>query len=89
MSSGQQRQSERVGVLVHDGFDDVLGRLVQAGIDDLKSGVTQGTRDDFGAAIVTIQTGLGDHYSVGALHDYSSYVRRQPPSSGVCARGAE
>jgi hypothetical protein len=57
----EDRDADRLGVLLDDGGHDLLGRLVQAGVDHLHAGVPQGAGDDLGAAIVTVQPGLGDH----------------------------
>ena len=77
----KQRESECVGVLLDDRVDNLLGSLVQAGVDHFEARVAQGTSDDFGATIMTVETGFGDHYSVGALHNHLSYVRSQPLQS--------
>jgi hypothetical protein len=34
--------------------------LPQAGVDDFHAGVAKRARDDFGAAVVSVQTGLGN-----------------------------
>jgi hypothetical protein len=64
----EQRETEGVGVFLDDRLDNLLGRLVQAGVDDLEAGVAQGPCDDFGPAIMAIQTGLGDNDSIRAFH---------------------
>ena len=51
---------DRVGVLLDDGLDDLLRRLVQARVDDLHTGVAQRPGDDLRAAVVTVESGLGD-----------------------------
>ena len=56
----QDRQADRVGVLLDDGLDDLLGRLVQARVDHLHAGVAQRARDDLRAAVVAVEAGLGD-----------------------------
>ena len=58
--AGEDRQADRVGVLLDHGLDDLLRRLVQAGVDDLHAGVAQRAGDDLRAAVVTVQAGLGD-----------------------------
>ena len=60
MRAGQDRQADRVGVLLDRGLDDLLRRLVQAGVDDLDAGVAQRPGDDLRAAVVAVQAGLGD-----------------------------
>ena len=64
--AGQHRQPDRVGVLLDGGLDDLLRRLVQAGVDDLHPGVAQRPGDDLGAAVVTVEAGLGDHDADGS-----------------------
>jgi hypothetical protein len=54
------REPDRVGVFLHGGGGDHVGRLVEARVDDLEAGVAQGTRDDLGAAVVAVEAGLGD-----------------------------
>ena len=51
-------RSDRVGVLLDGGLDDLLGCLVQAGVDDLVAGIAEGTRDDLRAPVVAVQPGL-------------------------------
>ena len=49
-----------VDVLLDHGLDDLLGRPVQARVDHLEPGVAQRAGDDLGAAVVTVEAGLGD-----------------------------
>src|SRR5205085_2665543 len=64
----------------HDGGRDLLGRLVQAGVDDLEPGVPQRPGDDLRPPVVAVETGLGDHHPVAALHEsILGAVPRQPP----------
>ena len=58
--AGEDRQADRVRVLLQRGLHDLLGRLVQAGVDDLHAGVAQRARDDLRAAVVAVEAGLGD-----------------------------
>ena len=55
----QDRQADRVGVLLDDRLDDLLGRLVQAGVDDLHAGVAQRAGDDLRPAVVPVEARLG------------------------------
>ena len=61
------------------GLDDLLRRLVQPGVDDLHAGVAQRAGDDLGAAVVTVQTGLGDDDADAAG---AGHVASQRASSG-------
>ena len=60
--AGQDRQADRVGVLLDGGLDDLLGRLVQAGVDDLDAGVAQRAGDHLRAAVVPVEARLGDDH---------------------------
>src|SRR6476659_301356 len=68
VGAGEQRQADRVGVLLEDGLGDLLRRLVQAGVDDLEPAVAQRPGDDLRAPIVTVEAGFRDDDSVPALH---------------------
>ena len=59
--AGEDREADRVGVLLDDRRDDLLGGLVQAGVDDLHARVAQRPGDDLRAPVVTVEAGLGDH----------------------------
>ena len=65
--AAQDRQADDVDVFLDGGGRDHLGRLVQAGVDDLHAGVAQRRGDDLGAAIVTVEAGLGDEHANGTL----------------------
>jgi hypothetical protein len=56
----EDREADRVGVLLQHGLDDLLRRLVQSGVDHLHPRIAQGSRDDLRAAIAPVQAGLGD-----------------------------
>ena len=60
VGAGQDRQPDRVGVLLDHRLDDLLGRLVQAGVDHLHAGVAQRAGDDLRAAVVPVEAGLRD-----------------------------
>ena len=57
---GEDREADRVGVLLDGGLGDLLGRLVQARVDHLHAGVAQRASDDLRPAVVAVQAGLGD-----------------------------
>ena len=59
---------DRVGVLLQCGLRHQLGRLEQAGVHDLEARVAQGPCDHLGAAIVSVQPGLGDDDAVASQH---------------------
>src|SRR5216683_1106629 len=54
-------EPDRVGVFLDGRRHDLLRRLVEAGIDDLEARVAECARHDLGAAIMPVQSGLGDH----------------------------
>ena len=56
--AGQDRDADRVGVLLDRGLDDLLGRLMQTGVDDLHPRVTQRACNDLRPPVVTIETGF-------------------------------
>ena len=66
--SGENRDADGVCVLLDRGLDDLLGRLMEARVDHLHAGVTQGAGDDLGAAVVSVETGLGDDDAYLPIH---------------------
>ena len=72
--AGEDRDPDRVGVLLDRGLDDLLGRLVEAGVDDLHPRVAQRTCDDLRAPVVPVETGLryDDTNLAGHLDEYMS-----------------
>ena len=56
----EDRDADRVGVLLERGLDDLLGRLVQAGVDDLHAGVAQRPGDDLRAPVMAVEAGFRD-----------------------------
>ena len=75
VGAGEHREADDVGVLLDRGLDDLLRRLVQPRVDDLHAGVAQGPRDDLGAAVVAVETGLGDD-DLGSRSRWSQLMRR-------------
>lgn len=61
MRTGEDRDADRVCVLLKGGLNDLLGRLVEARIDDLHAGVPQRPCDDLCPAVVAVEAGLRDH----------------------------
>src|SRR4051794_17902925 len=66
--AGEDGEPHGVGVLLHDGLDDLLGRLVQAGVDDLHAGVAEGPGDDLGPAVVPVEARFGDDDADALAH---------------------
>ena len=65
VGAGQHREADRVDVLVDRGGGDGVGCLEQAGVDDLVAGVAQDPGDDLDAAVVTVESDLGDEDPFG------------------------
>jgi len=82
----QDRQPDRVGVLLDHGLDDLLGRLVQARVDDLEAGVAQGAGDHLRPAVVSVEPRFGHHDAIGPLHRAPS-VGRGPVRGARRGRG--
>src|SRR5579884_2305561 len=57
--AGEDRQPDRVGVLLDHGLDNLLGRLVKPRVDHLHPRVAKRAGDDLGAAVVPVEAGLG------------------------------
>ena len=60
MRAGEDAQTDDIDVFLEGGLGDHLGSLADAGIDDLATAIAQGAGDDFRAAVVAIEAGLGD-----------------------------
>ena len=58
--TGQDREPDRIGVLLERRGNDLLRGLPKAGVDHLHARITQGAGDDLGPAIVAVETRLGD-----------------------------
>ena len=66
--SGKHRQPDDVHVFLQCGSDDLFGSLTQAGIDDLETGIAKSAGNDFRAAIVSVETGLGNKHADSFRH---------------------
>ena len=88
--AGEHREADQVGVLLDRGLHDLLGGLVQAGVDHLVAGVAQGPGHDLGAAVVTVEAGLGDDdpQHERRLADVTHATRR-PRTAGPRASGGD
>ena len=62
VGAGEDRDADRVRVLLDHGLDDLLRRLVEAGVDDLHAGVTQRPCDHLRAAVMAVEPDLGDDH---------------------------
>src|SRR5579859_4362840 len=58
--AGEDGNADGIGVLLEGGVHDHLAGLMQSGVDHLETGMPEGRHDDFGAAVVAVQAGLGD-----------------------------
>ena len=81
--AGEDRDADRVRVLLDRRLDDLLRRLVEAGVDDLHAGVAQRARDDLRAAVVPVEARLRDDDSDLPGHAEQS---RRPASRARCPR---
>ena len=72
----QDAQADDGHVFLDRDRRDVLDALPDAGVDDLESGVAQCARDDLGAAVVPVETGLGDQNTNG--HQNTTGCRNSP-----------
>ena len=68
MRPREQRQPDGVGVFLHDGPHNLLGRLVEARVDDFEAGVAKRPGDDLGASVVSVKAGLGHDDAVATFH---------------------
>ncbi len=62
MRAGQDRQPDHIDVLLERRRGDHLGRLAKPRVNDLEALVAQPAGEDLGAAIVAIESGLGDEH---------------------------
>ena len=60
VGAGEDAEADDVGVLLGGGRDDLLRALPQAGVDDLHARVAQRAGDHLGAAVVAVESRLGD-----------------------------
>ena len=89
--AGEDRQADHVDVLLHGGGGDHLRRLVQPGVDHLHPGVAQRRGDDLGAAVVAVETRLGDQHADrarAASVQEPGIVSERPPFSRSSASAA-
>lgn len=63
VGAGEERQANGVDILLGGGGGDFVGRAADARVDDLETGVRERPRDDFGAAIVAVETWFADEDS--------------------------
>jgi hypothetical protein len=65
---GEYGKAYHINVFLQRRADNHFGRLPQAGVDHLEAGITKRSSDDFCAAIVPVETGLGDEYANAFRH---------------------
>src|SRR5207244_5554390 len=73
--AGEDRDADRVRILLDRGLDDLLRRLVETGVDDLHPRVTQRTCDDLRPPVVTVETGF--------CYDHTDLARHGHPYMSV------
>ena len=60
MGTRKRGETYRGHILVDGGGSDLLGRLMKSRIDHLEASIAQGAGDHLGAAVVAIESWLGD-----------------------------
>ena len=60
VGAGEDGEADDVNVFLDGGGGDHFRSLAQAGIDHFHASVAEGSGDDFGAAVVAVEAGLGD-----------------------------
>ena len=68
MRSRKRRKAKEPSIFVPNGVNDLLRSPSQARVNDLVTGVPQGACNDFGSAVVTVKSGLGDHDAQRLVH---------------------
>jgi hypothetical protein len=66
VGAAQDAEPDDLHVLLQRDGGDGIGTLADAGVDDLEPGVAQPPCDELGAAVVTIEAGLGDQHARNA-----------------------
>ena len=74
MRAREDRDPDRVRVLLERGLDDLLRRLVEARVDDLHPGVAQRARDDLRTPVVAVQAGFRDDDTDLPGHGWLKYM---------------
>ena len=72
VGAGEDGEPDDVYVFLDGRGGDHLRRLAEAGVDHFHAGVAQGAGDDFGAAVVAIEAGLGDQHSDSLFRHFSA-----------------
>ncbi len=57
------READGIYIFLERGTDDLFGGIMDAEIDNLDTGVSKCSRDNLNAAIMAIQSHLGDEYT--------------------------
>ena len=70
VGAAQQRQADRIDILLESGLGDLLGGLVQARVDHLETVVSEGSGNGLGATVVAIQTWFRHDDAICALHKW-------------------
>ena len=65
MRTRENAQTYHLDVLLDGDGHDVLDLLADSGVDHLEAGVSQSARDDLGATIVAVESGLCDENAGG------------------------
>jgi hypothetical protein len=63
VGAGEDGEADDVDVFLDGGGGDHFRGLAQAGVNNFHTGVAESAGDDFGAAVMTVQPGLGNQDS--------------------------
>jgi hypothetical protein len=70
--AGKDGQTNHIGVFLQSGADNLLRCLAKARIDYLHAGVPERASDDLGAAVVAVETRLGNDNSDFLAHFFTA-----------------
>src|SRR2546425_11528040 len=63
MRARQDREANRIGILLERGGDNLFGGLPQARIDHFHAGVAQRAGDHLGSTVVPVEPRFSDNYA--------------------------
>ena len=80
--AGQQADAEHVDVFLDRRGHHLFRGPVQPSVDDLHAGVAEAAGDDLGAAVVAVESDLGDQHSDGSLGGWRGLGHRRRSEPG-------
>ncbi len=84
--AGEYAEADAVDVFLNGCVHDHFRGLAEAGVDDFHACIAQGAGDDFCAAVVTVETGLGDEnadWGGAGFRRHGEHVRLPQRVSGL------